>query len=231
MEKQKQAGRGTPSVKTRSFASRVRSRSADAGGDAANGSAGSSGSGSAKSGWRRCRGSVRSGYLEPGQGVDLHGECAGFGRAERVLGAGATELRSESGGGGQCFERRIPVARRASGSAGASRRSDDRHAANHGHAASGGGGRFGTGGGGDAHFHGEGSGPVGADHHSRRSAGSGHAADCDERGAGGDYDSVEAVDLDHLKRVIDKIRRSGKVSGTKTLIVLGTASARKRLPQ
>jgi Lrp/AsnC family transcriptional regulator, leucine-responsive regulatory protein len=31
-------------------------------------------------------------------------------------------------------------------------------------------------------------------------------------------------DLDHLKRVIDKIRRSGTVTGTKTLIVLGTTS-------
>jgi Lrp/AsnC family leucine-responsive transcriptional regulator len=28
-------------------------------------------------------------------------------------------------------------------------------------------------------------------------------------------------DLDHLKRVIDRIRRSGRVTGTKTLIVLG----------
>lgn len=28
-------------------------------------------------------------------------------------------------------------------------------------------------------------------------------------------------DLDHLKRVIDRIRRSGNVTGTKTLIVLG----------
>jgi len=30
-------------------------------------------------------------------------------------------------------------------------------------------------------------------------------------------------DLDHLKRVIDRIRRSGAVTGTKTLIVLGKA--------
>jgi DNA-binding Lrp family transcriptional regulator len=30
-------------------------------------------------------------------------------------------------------------------------------------------------------------------------------------------------DLDHLKRVIDQIRRSGAVTGTKTLIVLGKA--------
>jgi len=29
-------------------------------------------------------------------------------------------------------------------------------------------------------------------------------------------------DLDHLKQVIDKIRRTGTVTGTKTLIVLGT---------
>lgn len=34
---------------------------------------------------------------------------------------------------------------------------------------------------------------------------------------------VRAGDLDHLKRVIDRIRRSGKVTGTKTLIVLGTS--------
>lgn len=34
---------------------------------------------------------------------------------------------------------------------------------------------------------------------------------------------VRATDLDHLKRVIDRIRRSGKVTGTKALIVLGTA--------
>lgn len=32
---------------------------------------------------------------------------------------------------------------------------------------------------------------------------------------------VRANDLDHLKRVIDRIRRGGKVTGTKTLIVLG----------
>ena len=46
----------------------------------------------------------------------------------------------------------------------------------------------------------------------------------------GDPDALvrlRVADLDHLKRVIDKIRRSGKVSGTKTLIVLGSASARK----
>lgn len=34
---------------------------------------------------------------------------------------------------------------------------------------------------------------------------------------------VRAADLDHLKRVVDRIRRSGKVTGTKTLIVLGAA--------
>jgi Lrp/AsnC family leucine-responsive transcriptional regulator len=31
---------------------------------------------------------------------------------------------------------------------------------------------------------------------------------------------VRANDLDHLKRVIDRIRRTGRVTGTKTLIVL-----------
>jgi Lrp/AsnC family leucine-responsive transcriptional regulator len=36
---------------------------------------------------------------------------------------------------------------------------------------------------------------------------------------------VRATDLDHLKRVVDRIRRSGKVTGTKTLIVLGSTSA------
>ena len=41
---------------------------------------------------------------------------------------------------------------------------------------------------------------------------------------------VRATDLDHLKRVVDRIRRSGTVTGTKTLIVLGAArpSARAR---
>jgi DNA-binding Lrp family transcriptional regulator len=34
---------------------------------------------------------------------------------------------------------------------------------------------------------------------------------------------VRASDLDHLKRVIDRIRRTGKVTGSKTLIVLGAA--------
>lgn len=35
---------------------------------------------------------------------------------------------------------------------------------------------------------------------------------------------VRVTDLDHLKRVVDRIRRTGKVTGTKTLIVLGSAS-------
>ena len=41
----------------------------------------------------------------------------------------------------------------------------------------------------------------------------------------GDPDALvrlRVTDLDHLKRVIDRIRRSGSVTGTKTLIVLGT---------
>ena len=33
---------------------------------------------------------------------------------------------------------------------------------------------------------------------------------------------LRVADLDHLKRAIDQIRRSGKVTGTKTLIVLGS---------
>jgi Lrp/AsnC family leucine-responsive transcriptional regulator len=37
---------------------------------------------------------------------------------------------------------------------------------------------------------------------------------------------VRATDLDHLKRVVDRIRRTGKVTGTKTLIVLGSAGPR-----
>ena len=40
----------------------------------------------------------------------------------------------------------------------------------------------------------------------------------------GDPDALVRVrvnDLDHLKQVIDRIRRSGRVTGTKTLIVLG----------
>jgi Lrp/AsnC family transcriptional regulator, leucine-responsive regulatory protein len=42
----------------------------------------------------------------------------------------------------------------------------------------------------------------------------------------GDPDALvraRARDLDHLKRVVDRIRRTGKVTGTKTLIVLGAA--------
>lgn len=45
----------------------------------------------------------------------------------------------------------------------------------------------------------------------------------------GDPDALvraRARDLDHLKRVIDRIRRTGKVTGTKTLIVLGAARRR-----
>ena len=41
----------------------------------------------------------------------------------------------------------------------------------------------------------------------------------------GDPDALvrlRVADLDHLKQVIDRIRRSGRVTGTKTLIVLGT---------
>ena len=43
----------------------------------------------------------------------------------------------------------------------------------------------------------------------------------------GDPDALVRLrvsDLDHLKRVIDRIRRSGNVTGTKTLIVLGSTS-------
>jgi DNA-binding Lrp family transcriptional regulator len=43
----------------------------------------------------------------------------------------------------------------------------------------------------------------------------------------GDPDAIVRVrvsDLDHLKRVVDRIRRTGKVTGTKTLIVLGSTS-------
>ncbi len=43
----------------------------------------------------------------------------------------------------------------------------------------------------------------------------------------GDPDALvrlRATDLDHLKRVIDRIRRTGRVTGTKTLIVLGTTT-------
>ena len=41
----------------------------------------------------------------------------------------------------------------------------------------------------------------------------------------GDPDALvrlRVTDVDHLKRVIDRIRRTGKVTGTKTLIVLGS---------
>ena len=41
----------------------------------------------------------------------------------------------------------------------------------------------------------------------------------------GDPDALvrlRVTDLDHLKRCIDRIRRTGKVTGTKTLIVLGS---------
>ncbi|MGB2711855.1 MAG: Lrp/AsnC family transcriptional regulator [Conexibacter sp.] len=44
----------------------------------------------------------------------------------------------------------------------------------------------------------------------------------------GDPDALvrlRATDLDHLKRVIDRIRRTGQVTGTKTLIVLGANRA------
>lgn len=43
----------------------------------------------------------------------------------------------------------------------------------------------------------------------------------------GDPDALvrlRVTDLDHLKQVIDRIRRSGKVTGTKTLIVLSGSS-------
>lgn len=45
----------------------------------------------------------------------------------------------------------------------------------------------------------------------------------------GDPDALvrlRVADLDHLKAVIDKIRRSGKVTGTKTLIVLGARTGK-----
>jgi Lrp/AsnC family transcriptional regulator, leucine-responsive regulatory protein len=41
----------------------------------------------------------------------------------------------------------------------------------------------------------------------------------------GDPDALvrlRVADLDHLKRVIDRLRRTGRVAGTKTLIVLGS---------
>ena len=43
----------------------------------------------------------------------------------------------------------------------------------------------------------------------------------------GDPDALARIrvhDLDHLKRVVDRIRRTGRVTGTKTLIVLGGTS-------
>ena len=45
----------------------------------------------------------------------------------------------------------------------------------------------------------------------------------------GDPDALVRLrvrDVDHLKRVIDRIRRTGIVTGTKTLIVLGSTSQR-----
>ena len=51
---------------------------------------------------------------------------------------------------------------------------------------------LGPGGGSYADVHGEDAGPVGAHHNPGRGAGSGHAADCDERCAGGHYDSIGA---------------------------------------
>jgi DNA-binding Lrp family transcriptional regulator len=47
----------------------------------------------------------------------------------------------------------------------------------------------------------------------------------------GDPDALvrlRVADLDHLKRVIDRIRRGAGVTGTKTLIVLGSTSSRPR---
>ncbi len=45
----------------------------------------------------------------------------------------------------------------------------------------------------------------------------------------GDPDALARIrvhDLDHLKRVVDRIRRTGRITGTKTLIVLGGVSSR-----
>ena len=45
----------------------------------------------------------------------------------------------------------------------------------------------------------------------------------------GDPDALARIrvhDLEHLKRVVDRIRRTGRVTGTKTLIVLGGTSRR-----
>lgn len=42
----------------------------------------------------------------------------------------------------------------------------------------------------------------------------------------GDPDAIARIrveDLEHLKHVVDRIRRTGRVTGTKTLIVLGSA--------
>jgi Lrp/AsnC family leucine-responsive transcriptional regulator len=47
----------------------------------------------------------------------------------------------------------------------------------------------------------------------------------------GDPDALARIrvhDLDHLKQVVDRIRRTGRVTGTKTLIVLGGTSAAAR---
>ena len=44
----------------------------------------------------------------------------------------------------------------------------------------------------DPDIHGQGGGPVGADHHSGRSTGPGDAADRTERSAGGHYDSISS---------------------------------------
>ena len=44
----------------------------------------------------------------------------------------------------------------------------------------------------------------------------------------GDPDALVRIrvdDLEHLKRVVDRIRRAGRVTGTKTLIVLGGTSS------
>ena len=41
----------------------------------------------------------------------------------------------------------------------------------------------------------------------------------------GDPDALAWIrvrDVDHLKAVVDQLRRSGKVTGTKTMMVLGT---------
>ena len=49
----------------------------------------------------------------------------------------------------------------------------------------------------------------------------------------GDPDALVRLrvgDLDHLKRVIDRIRRSGRVTGTKSLIVLGSRRAAPKVP-